>query len=173
MDTIPPHASLKQCSKCQKWKPATTQNFHRHYDKFHAYCKVCRNRQKIIIITPPGYKYCSRCKKSKPQDSFHKNPDLLSGLHSWCKPCVCLDRQLKQHRKMGWNYQAYQNMLASQGGVCKICKQPPKDGKRLHTDHCHKSGRIRGLLCETCNWGLGHFKDNPELLRKAAEYLEE
>lgn len=65
-----------------------------------------------------------------------------------------------------------------QGGVCVICQQPETLVRRgradvLATDHRRGTkGRIRGLLCHQCNNGLGRFKDSPELLRKAAAYLE-
>lgn len=54
---------------------------------------------------------------------------------------------------------------------CAICYSPP-DGRRvLAQDHCHESGQLRGFLCLHCNTGLGHFKDDPRLLRRAARYL--
>ena len=56
--------------------------------------------------------------------------------------------------------------------VCELCGYPSVDGKALHLDHCHATGVFRGWLCTNCNRGLGHFRDNPELLRKAASYLE-
>jgi hypothetical protein len=63
----------------------------------------------------------------------------------------------------------------SQNGVCAICGSPPT-GTRSHgllaIDHCHDTLKIRGLLCNNCNNGLGRFKDNPDSLRKAADYLE-
>lgn len=66
----------------------------------------------------------------------------------------------------------YEAMLTSQGGVCKICGNPTVEGKRLHVDHCHKSGKIRGLLCHHCNLMLGQAMDNARTLRSAALYLE-
>lgn len=63
-----------------------------------------------------------------------------------------------------------------QCGVCAICKEPQSvllkgELKRLAVDHCHKTKKIRGLLCDNCNKGLGLFKDKPELLNSASEYL--
>lgn len=65
----------------------------------------------------------------------------------------------------------YYEILDEQGGVCRICKNPPTTS-RLYLDHCHSGGIFRGLLCRECNSGLGQFRDNPEILRAAAEYLE-
>jgi hypothetical protein len=74
----------------------------------------------------------------------------------------------------GLSVEDYSRMLASQGGVCKLCGSPPGTGrqKRLHVDHDHKTGKVRGLLCDHCNHALGKMKDDPVLLRKAAAYLE-
>ena len=58
-----------------------------------------------------------------------------------------------------------------QGGVCKICGNTAKDGRNLDVDHCHTTGKVRGLLCNNCNRGLGHFQDDPILLQKAIDYL--
>lgn len=69
----------------------------------------------------------------------------------------------------------YDEMLSSQGGVCKICGRPDTgriNTRRLFVDHCHKTGRVRGILCYKCNTLIGHAQDDPERLRKAAEYLE-
>lgn len=62
-------------------------------------------------------------------------------------------------------------MLVEQGGRCGVCRTPITIG-RCHVDHCHVTGVVRGLLCATCNNGLGSFKDDPALLRAAADYLE-
>lgn len=73
----------------------------------------------------------------------------------------------------GMTVEKYNQLLKKQGGVCAVCKEPESFRKqRLSTDHCHKSHRFRGLLCNACNRGLGLFRDNPEALRAAADYLE-
>lgn len=82
---------------------------------------------------------------------------------------------LRQRYRMTLN--EFQQMLRTQRGLCAICKSlPAADGKgpmgRLHVDHDHVTGRVRALLCASCNNGLGRFKDDPQLLREAAAYIE-
>lgn len=63
-------------------------------------------------------------------------------------------------------------MIAEQNNSCAICRYPfgQKVGD-MHVDHCHSTGRVRGLLCDKCNRGLGYFCDEPESLSKAADYV--
>ncbi len=70
----------------------------------------------------------------------------------------------------------YDRMHAEQSGKCKTCKEVPVGDKargRLHVDHCHQTGKIRGLLCYRCNLAIGHLRDNPALAITVAEYLKE
>lgn len=73
--------------------------------------------------------------------------------------------------RVGLSVEQYDKMLLEQGGVCKVCGKPPKN-RRLSVDHNHRTGAIRGLLCFKCNYGIGWFKDDAIVLRKAADYLE-
>lgn len=66
----------------------------------------------------------------------------------------------------------YKRMLEEQGGVCAICKGPEPVYKYFPVDHCHTTGRVRGLLCSHCNKGLGSFKDSADALQAAIEYLK-
>jgi hypothetical protein len=80
-------------------------------------------------------------------------------------------------RMYGISYDEYHDLLEQQNGKCSICKNEEhvlQKGKprMLAVDHCHDSGKVRGLLCTNCNKGLGHFKDNIELLEKAIYYLK-
>lgn len=83
-------------------------------------------------------------------------------------------RQFKTKLKIkyGLTIEQYNAMFESQNGQCKICgkKFDNKMGSG-NVDHCHKTGKVRGLLCNGCNVGLGFFKDNIENLKSAAEYL--
>jgi len=80
-------------------------------------------------------------------------------------------------RKYGIGLLEYSQLLLSQNGKCAICEGTDgghRNGepKALAVDHNHKTGKVRGLLCESCNQGIGKLKDSPETCRKAADYLE-
>jgi hypothetical protein len=74
-------------------------------------------------------------------------------------------------KKYGISQAQWQEMYAKQGGVCAICGCRQRY-QALAVDHCHKTGKVRGLLCVQCNRGLGRFFDSPVRLRKAADYIE-
>ena len=87
-------------------------------------------------------------------------------------------RERMLQKKYRLSNEDYNNLLASQGGGCAICGTDscytnPRSGKpvALSVDHCHTTGKIRGVLCKDCNIGLANFKDNPNLLLKAVSYL--
>ena len=65
----------------------------------------------------------------------------------------------------------YWTMFHQQDGACAICLTPP-NGRKLGVDHNHQSRKIRGLLCSTCNSGIGAFRDDPDLMRRAARYAQ-
>ena len=65
----------------------------------------------------------------------------------------------------------YDALLAKQNGVCFICETKPPN-QTLAVDHHHATGVVRGLLCRDCNLGVGNFKDDPHLTRRATAYLE-
>jgi hypothetical protein len=75
-------------------------------------------------------------------------------------------------RKYGSTRETIQSMMSDQKNVCAICENPFKNANDTHIDHCHSTGRIRGILCSACNHGLGKFRDNPDYLRAAAAYVE-
>jgi hypothetical protein len=78
-------------------------------------------------------------------------------------------RRRKRPRKYGISEEIYEYMVADQAGRCLVCRRKSK----LCVDHDHQTGIVRGLLCHSCNTGLGFFKDNPVLLRRAIVYLME
>ena len=92
--------------------------------------------------------------------------DAIETLEEWQKP--------RESRFRGnlLTEDEYEAMLEAQGGVCAICKEKPK-GSRLAVDHLAGTDNVRGLLCNRCNLGLGHYRDDPDLLKAAIEYLQQ
>lgn len=76
--------------------------------------------------------------------------------------------------RFGITLEQYQKLLADQNGVCKICGtfKLNRQQRRMGVDHCHKSGNIRGILCDWCNQGLSRFNDNVDLLQRAINYIK-
>ena len=82
-------------------------------------------------------------------------------------------RELHIKRKYKLTMETYNAVLEGQGHRCSICGyQFGQQRGDAYVDHCHSSGSVRAVLCRTCNSGIGQFKDKPELLREAANYLE-
>lgn len=128
-------------------------------------------------------KKCSACEVEKVDEEFYTRKS--GGLSSLCRSCgktVCRQRYSSKTEeywasnllhKYGLTSAQYASMLASQGGKCanQACRRPP-GRRRLNVDHCHKTGVVRGLLCDGCNKGLGLFQDDPSRLRGMATYLD-
>ena len=135
---------------------------------------------------------CSDCNRMKPIDEFHADNGKFTtrdrhGRHRYCKPCsnghatkynktmngkmTARNTGLKKKYKI--DHAEYERMLAAQGGGCAICQSKEPGGKgRFAVDHDHVTGKIRGLLCTSCNCGLGRFRDDSLRLRLAADYIE-
>jgi hypothetical protein len=119
-------------------------------------------------------KTCKDCKKTLSLDCFQPiRKDNRQWFSSYCKECNIIrsqDSYLK--RNYGVTLEEKNKMIQDQGNKCGLCGNDFVNKKDTHLDHCHASGKVRKVLCGSCNVGLGYFKDNPELLKKAAEYIE-
>ena len=130
-------------------------------------------------------KVCSKCGTEKPLEDFYRNVARRGGRSYQCKECELSAKKeryspeenanIKLKSNYGITLEDYDRMLEDQGGCCKVCgTSEPGSGKgRFAVDHNHNTGKIRGLLCSHCNTGLGKFKDSPDLLEAAKEYLLE
>jgi Recombination endonuclease VII len=88
-----------------------------------------------------------------------------------------LQRKWGLKHAYGIDVETYERLYNKQNGLCAICKKSEVARlrgvvKRLSVDHCHKTGKVRGLLCTACNSVLGHAFDDPEVLRSAIAYLQ-
>lgn len=73
--------------------------------------------------------------------------------------------------RYGITPERYDELFQIQGGKCHLCGDPPESNRRPCVDHAHSTGVVRALLCDRCNAGLGAFRDNPELMRRAAAFV--
>lgn len=132
---------------------------------------------------------CNTCLTTKPLEAFHKNASRTLGVGECCKVCAITRsrKYVAENRTSLWEKNikkrfgitpaVYFEMLEKQNGVCKICKMPETTVKRgrlqrLAVDHCHATKKVRGLLCNKCNRGIGYFQDSIELLETTIRYLE-
>ena len=157
--------------------------------------KACKHCEEIKVIVGKGF--CRTCydrnwKRGTPEYAPKR-------VKKFCKAVGC-DRPRVSHgycgkhrsrtrddrtadsahlkRKFGISIDEYEAILKKQNGVCAICRnpetrpQPSGKPRRLAVDHCHKTGRVRGLLCSNCNTAIGLLNDDPDLITEAAIYLE-
>ncbi|MFI5976014.1 endonuclease VII domain-containing protein [Streptomyces sp. NPDC051452] len=112
----------------------------------------------VRVSEKQGTKRCSRCGKVVPRAAFARDEPVRDGSQSYCRETA--SDGLSGSRRDG--------LIASPGGVCRVCPAVPD----AHVDHCHETGRVRGVPCLSRNAALGQFKDQPEAIRRAAAYVE-
>lgn len=129
----------------------------------------------------PYVKRCGDCQRQRPLGQF---PRSGTGRAARCRECEAArrrrrtssakraERDARLRRLYGITAEDYDRMGRQQRWRCAICGRPPyPKGARLVVDHCHKTGRVRALLCHTCNTALGLMGDKAERLDAAARYL--
>lgn len=128
-------------------------------------------------------KECATCQRVLPVASFSKKANDAHLYRSSCRECLNRKRALHYLKALLRSYgladAEYQAMLEAQGGKCSICRSDGRDSsgqarkpyRFLCIDHSHRSGAVRGLLCDKCNLGIGNFDDDPIRLERAAAYL--
>jgi len=127
----------------------------------------------------PENKRCLKCGQTKSQDEFHLSSSSKDGLGSWCRHCALgKGRRIQLQQRYNLTVEQYELMLKSQNNVCAICGKLEiiKSGikvKRLAVDHNHTTGKVRGILCATCNLLIAHVENNPKIFEKIPEYLRE
>jgi hypothetical protein len=145
------------------------------------------------LLQATGTKRCTKCGQTKVWDEFFDDKRMSLGKSSWCKQCAARnasdwegkhpvyrrdrrrklspERRRSDHLKQtyGLSIKDFDSMFANQNGRCGVCG---KFMGRPFVDHCHTSGKIRGLLCQCCNLALGYLHDRSDVAIKAANYLE-
>jgi hypothetical protein len=110
------------------------------------------------------------------KDYYSENVDSIrkkSEVYFKSRYPLCRDKYLNSQLKSryGITLAERSKMLEDQGGCCAICKSETPGSKNWHVDHCHVTGRVRGILCQRCNLLLSNATDNPDTLLAAVAYL--
>ena len=151
---------MKPCSGCKIEKGSV--EFHkrsRNRDGLSCYCKSCTSERNS------AYHFAHREKKI-----------ALSA--NWYRENPSKNKNSRLLKRYGITLEQYNQMSSSQNGVCAICQEAEtskdKSGKirDLAVDHCHSTGKVRGLLCNRCNHGIGKLRDSIDVLLDAAAYIQ-
>jgi hypothetical protein len=177
--------SLRLCPKCGEYSPAS------EWYQRSATCRACSlaqrrehyaaNRERIKTIMREKYATDpERFRRVKRESTARTREAVNARQRAWW---AARGAQLaaEQHqadprkrknfhlkRRYGITIEQYDQMCERQGGACAICHESPKI---LYVDHCHVTGQVRGLLCNTCNTAMGSLRDEPLLAYRAALYL--
>ena len=155
----------------------------RSKEKSHSSEKFIENQRKKIeqkLLLSQGFKICNTCNNELPIDRFSRAIGNKShGLAGSCRVCTEKNRDrfssrlAERCKQYGITKEEFNNMKIAQNNKCAICgiDEGLFSESVLHIDHCHKTHKVRGLLCRKCNTALGNFKDNVSILQKAIEYL--
>lgn len=150
-------------------------------------CNRCYKRKWANDNAAKIKKQAAQNKEKYPQATCHPNKKSLRAEGGICRSCHGLEKYHKNpllgrdaylRRSYGISLVQYETQLASQNGVCAICRELPVQRRKtdrqpsLHVDHDHTTGEFRGLLCFGCNVALGALKDDPALFERSALYLK-
>lgn len=177
---------LRRCFDCGELK--SVESFYKDYrGDISRSCNVCYkhpvpiswNKQQEIVMEKfkLGFKKCSKCKEDKSIDCFRNDKNSITGLTARCIGCLQEKRTENKSKKRDYLYKKqygislidYEKMYNELGGKCQICQI---HHNMLYVDHNHDTGKVRGLLCNTCNRGIGLLKDDIQVFKNAIKYLE-
>lgn len=158
----------KMCTECRISKPL--EEFYpdsRRRDGCASKCAECANRIRVEHYEKMDKEELVAWQLRKRQAAREKYRDNKEEI---------LEKQSWQNlfKKYGLTKEQYEALLELQNGVCAICGRAQEDSitlRRLGVDHCHKTGKVRGLLCQRCNSAIGFLSDDHDLLRKAVKYV--
>ncbi len=145
--------------------------------------RTCGTVLNMTLSPTEETRVCPDCFKRKPLSEWSRSKSRAGGYGSYCRACALARVAIAQRKKRyGITQEEFLAMLEAQDHKCAICRREitfgggrisgkQKDQNSGSVDHCHDSNKVRGLLCNGCNVGLGYFEDNPDTLRAAIDYL--
>lgn len=184
------NAMEKRCPRCRATKPVEEFGPNKSRKNGRSgFCRICDRLSKKTYKRGPQGRVKDRQSKIKRMTAWQKTPEgrakrkaYHSSFRGQCARDLYKGAEVKERRrtaqlkqKYGLTLERFSQMLKNQKGTCMTCQVilTSKRGYRgVCVDHCHRTGRVRGILCWRCNVLLGHVNDDPKLLRRLALYLE-
>jgi hypothetical protein len=180
-----PQRTEKRCTKCGAVKPVSGFAQRRN-GRTESWCKACVNeyQSKYRKARESPEARLRRLERAREYQRLRKAIDpaykakSIEAVQDWWRSLPEEKRrELNQRKKIvaryGISLVDWQLMFERQGGVCAICNDPPSKPRNFHVDHCHKTGRVRGLLCVRCNTSLGWFERVQGSMHRLHAYLKE
>lgn len=165
---------MKRCARCRKRK--SLRVFHRDPRNISgrgSYCRPCHNRSRR-----ESYYRDVRKSRARRRRWTREHPEQYKAsrdrYYRKNRTRLLQERNRRRYlKKYGIAYEQFRAMVKRQCNRCAVCKRPPNGRyRKLQVDHCHTTGKVRALLCVSCNSGLGHMRDDLKTARAAVRYLE-
>ena len=176
------------CKKCNLQKELKYFCKRLENNSYRGVCKMCTKgystllsdrQEEIQKLINQNLKQCGKCKEIKNIHNFGSDKYTKYKLTSWCKQCIKIKtdgthREASLKTNYNLTLDQFNIMLENQNYKCLICNinLGMIASGNTHVDHCHVTNKIRGILCRSCNTGLGFFKDNIDNLNSAIVYLK-
>lgn len=175
------------CKGCKETKELIHFQYRKDTNSYRGFCRSCdrgstfslkEKTLKIDQLLNDGFIKCIGCKEVKSITDYFSDASRKRGFSQRCKACDT--ERAKYPRKVhqlfalyGLTIEDHIKMIDNQSNKCLICSIDfaTLNSKHVHVDHCHETGKIRGILCKNCNHGIGNFKDNLLFLQNAITYL--
>lgn len=137
-------------------------------------CIGCGKNFKFYDSYAVGARYCSttcrnKSEKEQAREIYRKRfPTAADRTEAYKRTA----KNKQMHARYGITLDDFENQLKEQNYTCVMCKTEITGTRQAHMDHCHTTGKIRQILCRNCNYGLGFFRDNIEVMQAGIEYIK-
>ncbi len=161
---------ILKCSNCQEHKDEILFSVCKSIARGRQFeCKACQSVRRRAYCANPAAK-----QKNKEQArEYRKTLKYKQKASAYRKTQYARYQRFvdKLRGKYGLSLYEWAHMLNDQDRICAVCPSTLDGGRDTHVDHCHVTGKIRGLLCRSCNLALGFVRDNPHILQSLTAYL--
>jgi hypothetical protein len=154
------------CTSCKQYRPEADFRWNQPRNNWDRSCRECKN-----VAYRRWYDGDAKDQKPDTPADVERRARRAAYMREWSSRNRDKVRLKATLRSWGLTEEQYFGLFERQDHRCAVCRTPQRPDRALAIDHCHETGRIRGLCCQDCNLGMGQFADDPDLLEAAARYL--